>query len=140
MPGCGWSVSPLVTLRCLLPSVCWGMLPATKMLSRIYLGSGTTFRRASSHGLRIGGHKEYTSFAFECLFPAINFFITLKSPGLPLSSSLKRISRAQINNCVYKNVCTGDRPKTHPGQTCIKYKLSLKGKSIRRALIVNSMM
>lgn len=139
MPGCRRSVSRLVALTCLLPSVCWGMLPATRTLSWVYLGSGTTFRKASSHGLKIGRHKEYTSFDFEWLFPAINFFIALKGPRLPSCSSLTRLSRAQINSCVSKNVCTRHRPKLRPGQACTKYKVSLKGKIIRRALIINSM-
>lgn len=78
--------------------------------------------------------KEHTSFDFEWLFPAIDFLLALKSLGLLSASSLKRISRAQINNCVYKNVCMGDRLKIHPGLTCTKYKVSLKGKMFRRAL------
>lgn len=39
---------------CLLPSLCWEMPPKARLLGWVYLGSGTPFRKASGHGLRIG--------------------------------------------------------------------------------------
>lgn len=44
--------------------------------------------------------KEYPRFDFEWFFPAIYFFIALKSPGLPLSWSLKTIQSTNKQVCL----------------------------------------
>lgn len=79
--------------------------------------------------------KEYPRFDFEWLFPAINFFIALKSPGRPLSCSLKTIQ--STNRCVYSNIGTGDRLKVSQVTHVPSIKCFLRGQLLQEHYLFN---
>lgn len=86
--------------------VCWGMLPK---LLWVYLGSDSISKKASSHGLKSGRCREYSSLTLNgCFLLLISLLIKFSIAFVLLS--LKTIQSTKRG--VYRNTGTGGRLKS----------------------------